>query len=44
VRLGGRRLAPAEHFLVVDVTGPLHPGEPERARQWGVRLAGLLRS
>lgn len=42
VRLGGRRLAPAEHFLVVDVTGPLQPGEPERGRSWGTSLAVLL--
>lgn len=43
VHLGGRRLAPAEHFLVVDVTGPLQPGELERARAWGTALASLLR-
>jgi hypothetical protein len=43
VRLGGRRLAPAEHFLVVDVTGPLQPGELDRARAWGATLGGLLK-
>ena len=41
-RLGGRRLAPAEHFLVADVKGPLEPGELDRARAWGGTLAGLL--
>lgn len=41
-RLGGRRIAPAEHFHVVDVTGPLAPGEVDRARAWGAALAGLL--
>jgi hypothetical protein len=41
-RMGGRRLAPAEHFLVVDITGPLAPGERDRAQAWGARLAGLL--
>lgn len=43
-RLGGSRLTPAEHFRVADVKGPLEPGEPERAREWGVTLAGLLRA
>lgn len=43
VRLGGRRLAAAEHFLVVDVTGPLQPGELDRARAWGVSLGLLLK-
>lgn len=38
-RLGGTRVAPAEHFLVVDITGPLEPGEVERARAWGETLA-----
>lgn len=41
-RLGGQRLAPAEHFLVADVKGPLEPGELDRARAWGGTLAGLL--
>jgi hypothetical protein len=41
-RLGGRRIAPAEHFRVIDVTGPLAPGEVDRARAWGATLAGLL--
>ena len=41
-KLGGTRLAPAEHFRVADMKGPLEPGEPERAFAWGVALAGLL--
>lgn len=39
-KLGGTRAAPAEHFLVVDVTGPLEPGELDRAQEWGRTLAG----
>jgi hypothetical protein len=31
-------VAPAEHFLVADIKGPLQPGEVERAREWGVTL------
>lgn len=38
-KLGGIRLVPAEHFLVADVTGPLEPGEVERAHDWGALLA-----
>ena len=41
-KLGGTRLAPAEHFRVADMKGPLEPGEPERAFAWRVALAGLL--
>ncbi len=41
-KLGGRRLAPAEHFRVADMTGPLEPGEPERARSWGAELGRAL--
>jgi hypothetical protein len=37
-RLGGRRAAPAEHFFVVDMKGPLQPGELERAQTWGSTL------
>lgn len=40
--LGGRRLADPEHFLVTDTTGPLEPGEVERARAWGTRLGREL--
>lgn len=43
-KLGGRRLAPAEHFLVGDMKGPLEPGETERAQQWGASLASALRA
>lgn len=41
-KLGGTTLAPAEHFTVVDMKGPLEPGELERARAWGATLAGAL--
>lgn len=40
--LGARVVAPAEHFLVADTTGPLVEGEEERARRWGRTLADLL--
>lgn len=39
-KLGGTRAAAAEHFLVVDVKGPLEPGELDRAQEWGRTLAG----
>lgn len=39
-KLGGTRAVPAEHFLVVDVKGPLEPGELDRAQEWGRTLAG----
>lgn len=35
-------LAPGQ-FIVSDTTGPLAPGEAERARQWGRELAELAR-
>lgn len=41
-KLGGTTLTPAEHFTVVDMKGPLEPGELERAHAWGVTLAGAL--
>lgn len=41
--LGGSPLAPAEHFLVADMKGPLEPGELDRAHEWGQHLAGLMR-
>lgn len=41
-RLGCRLLAPAEHFLVASPTGPLVPGEEERAVEWGRHLASRL--
>ncbi len=40
--LGGRRLAEAENFRVVDMKGPLEDGEVERAREWGASLARML--
>jgi hypothetical protein len=44
IRLGGERLAAAEAFHVTDMKGPLEPGELERARAWGARMAGLLQA
>ncbi|MCZ2860035.1 hypothetical protein [Blastococcus sp. VKM Ac-2987] len=41
-RLGATLAAPAEHFLVTDVAGPLVDGEEERARRWGQALAELV--
>ena len=41
-RLGATLAAPAEHFLVTDVAGPLAEGEEERARRWGQALAELV--
>jgi hypothetical protein len=38
MKLGGVSAAPAEHFYVVDKTGPLEPGEEDRARVWGLML------
>jgi hypothetical protein len=35
-------VAPAEHFWVADVTGPLVPGEENRARKWGATLAQVV--
>ncbi len=37
-RLGGSQLAPAEHFRVADMKGPLEPGELDRAYAWGREL------
>lgn len=41
-RHGAELAAPAEHFTVQDVQGPLADGEEERARRWGQALAQLL--
>lgn len=38
-RSGARVLVPAESFWVEGTSGPLLPGEEERARLWGRRLA-----
>jgi hypothetical protein len=40
--LGFTALAPAQHFGVLDMDGPLADGELERAESWGAELAGLL--
>jgi hypothetical protein len=39
---GARLSVPPETFYVVDTEGPLEPGERDRARAWGARLAALL--
>ncbi len=39
VRWGSRAPLPAVTFWVADVAGPLLPGELDRAREWGTRLA-----
>jgi len=41
-KAGVTAAAPAEHFRVVDRTGPLGDGEIERARAWGRSLAMTL--
>lgn len=38
-KLGARIVAPAEAFIVADTTGPLAPGESDRARAWGSAVA-----
>ena len=40
--LGATLAAPAEHFHVVDVQGPLADGEEDRARQWGAALSEIV--
>lgn len=41
-KLGATLAAPAEHFVVVDVKGPLAHGEEERARLWGQAIAEIV--
>lgn len=43
-RIGATTIAPAEHFFVVDTTGPLVDGEENRARNWGKTLGELAAS
>lgn len=43
-RLGGHLALPPRSFFVVDREGPLAPGEPERALEWGRRAARILLS
>lgn len=40
--LGGAPVTSAEHFRVAGMTGPLEPGERDRARMWGQSLAALI--
>ena len=40
--LGAHVVAPAEHFFVSDVQGPLVDGEQQRARRWGQSLVELV--
>ncbi len=42
-RSGSRAPLPPETFWVADVAGPLLPGELDRAREWGIRLAATSR-
>lgn len=42
VRAGARTVLPPESFYVLDVEGPLLPGELDRARRWGTQLADSL--
>jgi Flavodoxin domain len=42
LRRHGYRLLESESFLVEAPEGPLAPGELERAREWGARLAAVL--
>ena len=41
---GYRPIATPETFDVQGMTGPLLPGETERAREWGARLGNLVRT
>ena len=41
-RLGFRQVADPESFFVVGMSGPLLPGEYERAHRWGEALATKL--
>ncbi|TFV86725.1 hypothetical protein E4P40_12450 [Blastococcus sp. CT_GayMR20] len=40
--LGVTLAATAEHFVVVDATGPLMDGAEDRARRWGQGLGELV--
>jgi hypothetical protein len=41
-RLGATLAAPAEHFFVTDMKGPLVDGEEDRARGWGRALGEMV--
>lgn len=41
-RLGGTLVGPAEGFALESSTGPLRPGETNRARSWARGLLGAL--
>lgn len=41
-KLRAKVIAPAQHFFVADVKGPLVEGEEGRARRWGRTLAELI--
>ena len=40
--LGATLAAPAEHFFVTDMKGPLVDGEEDRARRWGRALGEMV--
>jgi hypothetical protein len=42
-RAGYRQLLKPQRFIVLATHGPLRPGEPQRAREWGTRLARAMR-
>ena len=44
IRSGTRATLPPESFFVADVAGPLIPGQLDRARAWGARLAAATAS
>jgi hypothetical protein len=41
-RLGATVAVPAEHFVVMDMKGPLADGEADRARGWGRALGEMV--
>jgi hypothetical protein len=43
-KLGFHIAGDAQHFHVTDVSGPLVPGELDRARAWGARLGAEIAS
>ena len=43
-RLGGKRIAPAETFFVMEKQGPLYEGEVERAKTWATSIVTKLQA
>ena len=44
VRRGCTLVAPPQSFFIEHSTGPLLPGELDRARRWGATLARAVRA